>query len=196
MAFQIRGAEMRGRAYVNTSDWSYHRYNYGSMKMLLEDFPKYSSVQFKGVDTGRREATDALVYLMNRYYRGKGYVLTDEFVITADYTPKMLPKRYDYGIAYTMKFTLNINGKPYQDVQDVRYEDEVYSVSTKDVTLSFPVKTEFMEKTYVFEVKDDNREQTKRDMAVDEEEVSEPEVQGLEEVRSPRNPRVSRVARL
>ena len=187
---------MRGRQGVNGAEWSYRRYNYGSMKMLLEDFPKYSKVEFKGADQGRRDAIDALVYLMNRYYRGKGYVLTDEFVITADYTPKMLPKRYDYGIVYTMKFILNINGKPYQDVQDVKYEGETYSVLTKDVTLSFDVKTEFMEKTYVFEVKDDNREPAKRDMAVDEEEVSEPEVQGLPPLREEGHPRVSRVARL
>lgn len=159
-------------------DWSYRRYNYGSMKMLLEDFHKYNGVSFKGVEEGRREAIDALVYLMNRYYRGKGYVLTDEFMVTADYSPKMLPKRYDYGIAYTMHFTLNINGKPYQDVQDVKYEGEAYSVSTKDTTFVFDVKQEYFEQDYTtVREKDDNGEQTEGDMAVDEEEVSEPEMQ-------------------
>ena len=44
-----------------------HIYNYKSMRMLIDDFAKYGSIEFKGVEKGRMEAIDALVYLMHRY---------------------------------------------------------------------------------------------------------------------------------
>ena len=182
---------------TTTRYWSYTKYNYGSIQRLLEDFPKYNKVTFKGVDTGRREAIDALVYMMHRYYLNKGYVLTKEFVITADYAPKKLPKRYDYGIAYTMKFILNINGAPYQEVKDIQYKDNVLSIVTDDMTFSMPIDEKYLEQEYVtVKVKDDNREQTEGDMAVDEEEMSQSEMQGLPPLREEGHPRVSRVARL
>lgn len=172
-------------------------YNYKSMRMLIDDFAKYGSIEFRGVEKGRMEAIDALVYLMHRYYCNRGYMITKDFIVTADYSPKRLPKRYNYGIVYNMVFTLNIDGKPFQTVTDVKFDGEAYSVSTKDVTFVFNANAERMRDAMeTEEVKYDNGEQTEGDMAVDEEEVSEPEVQGLPPLREEGHPRVSRVARL
>lgn len=174
-----------------------HVYNYKSMRMLIDDFAKYGNVEFRGVEKGRMEAIDALVYLMHRYYCNRGYMITKDFIVTADYSPKRLPKRYNYGIVYNMVFTLNIDGKPFQTVTDVKFDGEAYSVSTKDVTFVFNANAERMRDAMeTEEVKYDNGEQTEGDMAVDEEEMSEPEVQGLPSLREEGHPRVSRVARL
>ena len=172
-------------------------YNYKSMRNLLEDFAKYGSVEFKGVEKGRMEAIDALVYLMHRYYCNKGYVVTNDFIVTADYSPKRLPKRYNYRIVYNMVFTLNINGKPFQTVTDVKFDGEAYSVSTKDVTFVFRANAERLKEAIGTEDNGyDNGETSEGDLAVDEEEVSEPEGEGLQTLRGEGHPRVSRVARL
>lgn len=179
------------------NDQHYTKYNYLSMRYLLDDFTEYRDKEFRGADEGRMEAITALVKVMHHYYRNRGYEVSKGITVMADYSPKMLPKRYDYGIVYKLHFTLQINGSPLGDVQDVKYEGETYSIKTKDVTLSFDVKTAFMEKwgleTYG---DDDNREQTERDMAHDEEEMPQPEEQGLPPLREERHSRVSRVARL
>lgn len=174
-----------------------HIHNYKSMRMLIDDFTKYGNVEFKGVEKGRMEAIDALVYLMHRYYCNRGYMITKDFIVTADYSPKRLPKRYNYGIVYNMVFTLNIDGKPFQTVTDVKFDGEAYSVSTKDVTFVFNVNAERMRDAMeTEEVKYDNGEASEGDMALDEEEMSEPEGEGLQALRGEGHPRVSRVARL
>lgn len=177
--------------------------NYKSMKYLLEDFEQYGRASFRGAEAGRRMAIDALVHLMHRYTRNRGYVLTNEFTVTVDYTPKMMNKRYDYDIAYTMQFHLILCGVPYQEITAVEYdsENEKYIIRTKDVAFTFDVKREYMEREYVEATYDRTRredvgEEAEGDMAVDEEEMSESEESGLRPLRSEGHPRVSRVARL
>ena len=172
------------------------KFNYGSMQNLLDDFSKYNNVEYPIDETGRLAAINTLIELIQHYHGNKGYVITKEFVVTADYSPKMLPKRYDYGIAYEMVFTLNIHGNPFQTVQDVKYEGDTYLVKTKDLTLVFPVRGTLTGKSCSEVKDDDNGEQTEGDMAHDEEEVLQPEEQGLPPLREEGHPRVSRVARL
>lgn len=172
-------------------------FNYKSMRMLIDDFAKYGNVEFKGVEKGRMEAIDALVYLMHRYYCNRGYMITKDFIVTADYSPKRLPKRYNYGIVYNMVFTLNIDGKPFQTVTDVKFDGKAYSVSTKDLSFVFNVNAERMKDTEgMGDNRYDNGETAEGDMALDEEEMSEPEGEGLQALRGEGHPRVSRVARL
>ena len=119
-------------------------FNYGSIRWLLDDFSQYNGKEFPGSEDGRLQAVDALVHLMNRYHRNKGYFITKDFIVTADYSPKMLPKRYDYGIVYRMKFILNIDGKPYRDIDDIVWNGDSLIVRTKDVSFAFNVKKEHL----------------------------------------------------
>ena len=173
------------------------RYNYEGISIILNLWEQFGTVKYNGIEEGRRSAIDALVEI-HRYYVGMiGIPVTRDIQIRADYGPHMLPKRYDYGIAYKMRFIVCIKDTEVADAKDIVLRDDGFAIVCDNVTFLFDVDRKMLTKHEKGEKKNGgNRKKAKRDLAVNEEEMREPEVQGLPPLREEGHPRVSRVARL